>query len=211
MRNDDTGRRLPPVPEDEAIEEYLRRLSFDELYDFALAAYREAAIDHLTRLASRPAFIGKVTAQMRRLAEQARRGAEEQHGAVLFLDIDRFKAVNDEFEHEAGDEVLRSVASAIAGAVRPTDLVARIGGEEFAVWLPGAAVESAAKVAERIRLRVEGRCRAPDGSAVTISIGGASAEAVSHNFTLTILLRVADAALYEAKREGRNRVIVRQT
>lgn len=129
--------------------------------------------------------------------------------AVLLVDIDHFKRVNDTVGHLAGDQALAAVAEALRESVRPRDLVGRFGGEEFAVLLPEVPAEPAERTAERMREQVEKlRCpvaerRAP--VAVTVSIGLAQLGPAAAD--LTTLLAAADAALYQAKADGRNRVI----
>ena len=126
--------------------------------------------------------------------------------SVLLLDIDHFKSINDGFGHPVGDEVLRELASRCRGLLRGNDLMARIGGEEFAVLLPGAGAAEAAEVAERLRTAIDGMPVATQGGpvAVTISLGGAMLAAAGETFEA--LLKRADHALYEAKDGGRNRV-----
>ncbi len=139
------------------------------------------------------------------LTSLARRSAEPI--AVLIVDIDHFKSVNDGHGHVAGDAVLREVAERMVRSVRLEDMVGRWGGEEFLVVLPMTASQGAAELAERLRQVVAGEpCRLPDGGAmrVTISIGCA-ASAIDDPATL---VRSADAAMYEAKKSGRNRVVV---
>ncbi len=133
-----------------------------------------------------------------------------QHGRVfglLMLDLDHFKSVNDRFGHPAGDEVLRQVAQVLTKAVRTEDSVYRYGGEEFTVLLPDADSASARIVAERLRREIE-RLRASLGggreTSVTVSIGVASCPADGSSYG--DLVSAADAAMYEAKRAGRNRV-----
>ena len=113
------------------------------------AAIRELAIrDGLTGLLNRREFI-------ERLREELLRSLRYEHPcALLLLDIDRFKAVNDTWGHPAGDEVLRAVAARIAGAIRPTDWAARYGGEEFAVLLPETSGQDALALAERLRAAI---------------------------------------------------------
>lgn len=124
---------------------------------------------------------------------------------LLVLDIDHFKAVNDRHGHDAGDVALRHVAQAIARNCRSTDLVARFGGEEFLVLMPGATAGHGANAAERIRMRI---ADAPitfgeRKVAVTVSIGVAPAHDAAR---IDDAVRAADAALYRAKGAGRNRV-----
>lgn len=123
--------------------------------------------------------------------------------SALLLDIDFFKSVNDSFGHETGDGVLRQIAAIIAGAVRASDFVARFGGEEFLVILPGTRLEQAAGVAEKIRAAVAAQSFADVGR-VTISVGVATVESEQRN--KEDIVRLADQALYEAKSQGRNRV-----
>lgn len=129
---------------------------------------------------------------------------------VLFLDLDHFKAVNDEFGHAAGDRVLSSTARRIDGALRATDLLFRWGGEEFLVVMPHTRREEVGQVAERVREAVESGCvqllSASDGLRIAVSIGAASAEPAPDE--PKDLVARADRALYEAKAAGRNRVVV---
>ncbi|WP_169792472.1 diguanylate cyclase [Actinoplanes rectilineatus] len=139
-----------------------------------------------------------------------RRRLDDAHDtvAVAMIDIDWFKPYNDHYGHQAGDECLRRVASAIGAAVRQTDVVIRYGGEEFAVLLADADEHIALQVAERIRAAVhalgEPHAAAPRGH-VTVSIGVATAPA-GPGTPVEALLRAADSRLYQAKREGRDRV-----
>jgi diguanylate cyclase len=125
------------------------------------------------------------------------------HASLLLIDIDRFKRVNDDHGHGAGDEVLRAIAGQLRESLRPQDCAGRIGGDEFAVLLPDTPAAEAAHVAERIRHAVE-RVRLQDFPDVrpTVSIGIAAAEP-AHD--LRAWLDAADSALYRAKDKGRNR------
>ena len=129
--------------------------------------------------------------------------------SFLVIDIDYFKAVNDTYGHDAGDEVLREFASRVSANVRGIDLACRYGGEEFVVVMPDTDKNFAYSVAERLRQSVEANqfplSRAPEGIKVTVSIGIACSRGGQD--TADSLLRRADQALYRAKREGRNRVI----
>jgi diguanylate cyclase (GGDEF)-like protein len=164
------------------------------------AALTEVAIsDPLTGLHNRRSF--EV-----RLAEEVERTRRSQVPfALLLLDLDHFKQVNDRFGHQAGDQALQAVASVLEQQLRAVDLPARIGGEEFAVLLPDTAGQGALDTAERLRAAIATRPIAHEGAtiAVTASIGVACCSA--HADTSEGLLRVADLALYQAKRAGRNR------
>ncbi len=122
--------------------------------------------------------------------------------SLAILDIDHFKSINDEFGHGVGDQVIRKVAELCSGAIRTSDLAGRIGGEEFVLILPGSDTSSALTVGERVRQAVE-RATWPENGPkkVTVSIGLASLSGAQNPEEL---LAEADAALYRAKREGRN-------
>ena len=132
--------------------------------------------------------------------------------SLLALELDRFKRVNDDYGHAAGDEVLASVAALVRKCLRKEDVLARYGGEEFVVLLPGAGHSAAAALAERIRTELEHtRIRAADHDVrITVSIGVAAERGESAPSLATILRR-ADEALYEAKSKGRNRVVTFET
>jgi diguanylate cyclase (GGDEF)-like protein len=156
-----------------------------------------AAIDPLTGLNNRRQFEALARAELARSQRYMR------PLSLLFVDIDHFKSVNDRFGHETGDRVLRSVANVLTSAKRQSDIVGRIGGEEFAILLPETGKEAACTIAERFRQLV-GTCGQHLG--VTISVGVAGATATTAG--IETLCRHADQALYEAKREGRDRVVV---
>ena len=124
--------------------------------------------------------------------------------AVMILDIDHFKTINDSHGHAVGDQVLHQIADVLRNAVRESDFVARIGGEEFLVLLPATGLNEARMVAEKIRLAVEST-RSPTGGAITISIGVAIASPDDGDEDVCVVK--ADNMLYEAKRAGRNRVM----
>lgn len=159
--------------------------------------YRVAsAVDPLTQLLNRRA-IDKVVAS----------AIEDRTPfAVLFLDIDHFKQINDRFGHDIGDEVLRMVAKCLDQSIRPTDKCGRYGGEEFIVVARGVTQETAMAVAERHRKALE-KLVAPC-SRLTASIGVAAFSPDDPDPSAEELYRRADAAVYEAKRTGRNRCIV---
>ena len=132
-----------------------------------------------------------------------------RHGnplSLIMLDIDRFKQINDSYGHMAGDVVLRSLAQCISECVRGSDIVFRYGGEEFVVLLSNTEGDGASLLANRIRLAVEGRSVNHESAEIrlTVSVGVASLE---RGDCPADLLEKADQALYQAKQEGRNRVI----
>jgi two-component system cell cycle response regulator len=124
------------------------------------------------------------------------------------LDIDYFKKVNDTYGHSAGDQVLRRLGEGLRTVLRETNVPGRIGGEEFAVLMPDTDIDTAAEVAERLRLWVAGEqfqiAEGDTSFAVTVSLGVAQLDGASA--TVSDLLEKADKALYRAKHEGRNLV-----
>jgi diguanylate cyclase (GGDEF)-like protein len=159
-----------------------------------------ARVDKLTGLANRRVFDDALLREWNR----ARRSGEPL--ALLMVDIDHFKRLNDAFGHQTGDVRLREVARALAGSTaRALDVVARYGGEEFAVILPATHTEAAQAMAEHMRATVQAlQLAAPEGH-ITVSIGVSAAEHVVSDDPAA-LLAATDAALYDAKRAGRNRV-----
>jgi diguanylate cyclase (GGDEF)-like protein len=162
-------------------------------------------VDAMTDVANRRSFDEELAMEWRRSTRT------RSHLSLLMVDIDGFKAFNDALGHQAGDDCLREVAKVITACVRrAADTVARYGGEEFVVLLPDTDAYGAAILAERIRSSVEQRnVTHPAGGrgCVTVSIGVATIGGKETTDPAT-LVRAADAALYQAKRDGRNRVRV---
>jgi diguanylate cyclase (GGDEF)-like protein len=129
---------------------------------------------------------------------------EKNDVSVIMIDLDHFKRLNDQHGHAKGDTVLRDAAAAIVNQLRETDIACRYGGEELFVVLPNCGIEAAAAKAERIRASIEALSE-PKGASVSASFGVASAPATATS--ARDLLTKADAALYQAKQEGRNRVV----
>lgn len=155
-----------------------------------------ASTDWLTTCLNRRAFTGMVNAHL---------DSDAEAGALLVIDADHFKQINDRYGHERGDEVLQLLAETIRANVRDGDLVGRIGGEEFAVLLKGAGLDTAQQVAERIRRAINALHLhfEPAEAPLSVSIGGASFDAA---IGFAELFRAADQRLYGAKHSGRNRI-----
>lgn len=181
-----------------------RLLLYTDITDLARQAdqlEKLATTDGLTGLYNRRHFLHLAEAEWSRF---------ERHGrpmSLLMLDIDRFKSVNDRFGHDAGDQVIVGLAAACREGRRVSDVVARVGGEEFALLLPETEMDAALGVAERLRERVAASqfLLAAKGPQVTVSIGVAAVRPGLAG--IAALMKEADQALYEAKRRGRNRVV----
>jgi diguanylate cyclase (GGDEF)-like protein len=128
--------------------------------------------------------------------------------AVLFVDVDGFKQVNDTHGHACGDQCLRHLAEVLIRALRPGDLLGRYGGEEFLVLLPGPGDDQAREIGERIRLQIEESATEWQGKRVKLTVSVGVATRLAHEHAPTQALERADRALYAAKHEGRNRVVL---
>jgi diguanylate cyclase (GGDEF)-like protein len=161
----------------------------------------KAQTDPLTGALNRRALMTKGDRLIRR------HQMESKNLCLLYLDIDHFKALNDRVGHSGGDDVLSKFVAVVHDNIRPTDLLFRIGGEEFCCLLPYTSMAQAEQAAERIRARVERTTVDIPGSPerTTVSIGVASTDLFGYD--LNTLMRLADKAVYDAKRQGRNRVV----
>ncbi|WP_052288576.1 sensor domain-containing diguanylate cyclase [Leptolyngbya iicbica] len=181
----------------------------DRLHAYLTRANRKlkrfAYLDGLTQVANRRRFEHFLHQEWRRLMR------EQSPMALIMVDIDHFKAYNDVYGHQAGDDCLRRVAGILRSAVqRPADIVARYGGEEFAVVLPNTDVEGAETIAEKIRVLIH-RAQIPHkGSLVSKSITLSIGLAALYPHPLKMpddLIKLADKALYQAKENGRDRIV----
>lgn len=186
-----------PSP-DESPERYLQAL-IDGLCELSLE-------DPLTGLHNRRYFDAVIESEIDRVARTG------EAALLLMIDIDHFKRVNDMHGHPVGDQVLQAVAHAIRSCMRPMDTVARYGGEEFVVILPACQFSFGTRVAERVRQAVEATVITTSSDLdlnVTVSIGGAYAIQWIRS-TATLWTDRADAKLYQAKANGRNRVCIEE-
>jgi diguanylate cyclase len=160
---------------------------------------RHAATDPLTDLLNRGAFTSEVEEEL----ADARFAHDGARGSLLVIDADNFKRINDTYGHEHGDAALQVISRAIRSVLRPADRVGRIGGEEFAVFLPGTSLIVAEAVAERLRLAVFTADFRPGDRRhqLTVSVGGA---VYDRYLPFAELFRLADQQLYAAKQNGRN-------
>lgn len=194
-------------------QDFMRIDSGEELASANQTLLQYAERDHLTDLFNRRYMDERLNYEI------ARAQREGTSFAICMADIDFFKRYNDTYGHLAGDRVLRAVADALKGSLRPGDCVSRYGGEEFLIMLPNTGARGARMVAERLRERVmeldiENKT-SPIGGALTISLGVMTWD--SPLFVCSIqsiadigaeLISNSDAALYQAKQQGRNRVVV---
>ena len=184
----------------EIVLKFLRRESLEDRYHQAMVEL--ATVDTLTQLPNRRVW--------REALERAVLLAQNGAGLSLaFIDLDHFKRINDELGHLAGDEVLQAVATVIRNSLLSGFVAGRLGGEEFAVILPGVALRQATDYAEALRRAVEAlRVELPGGErTITTSVGVVQWQPDMQ--TTADFMRAADAELFRAKAEGRNRVCVR--
>lgn len=159
-----------------------------------------ARVDPLTGVGNRLAIdeaLGRMLAQCSR---------QQQPLAVLMLDADHFKSVNDRFGHAGGDKVLQALVASVRATLRQHDVMGRVGGEEFVVLAPATDLSQAQQLGERIRQVVEGEPLLVDGQLLQLTVSLGVALAMDAERDGVTVLRRADAALYAAKQEGRNRV-----
>ncbi|MDW3688010.1 PleD family two-component system response regulator [Cupriavidus sp. CV2] len=182
------------------------RQSQQQLLETNLELQRLTNSDGLTGLSNRRYFDEYLGAEWKRA------NREQSQLALLMIDVDSFKAYNDTYGHVAGDEVLRRVAGVIReNCARPADLPARFGGEEFAMILPATSPGGARLLAEKVRRAIESlqvpHSGSPVGQHVTVSIGG-TAIVPGADVPFSRIVEIADAGLYQAKRNGRNQVVM---
>jgi diguanylate cyclase (GGDEF)-like protein len=158
-------------------------------------------VDGLTGIANRPHFIELAVGTL--VASQK----TNQEVCVVLCDLDHFKAINDQYGHAAGDVALKQVVEAFRTHLRPYDVFGRVGGEEFGVLLPGCTLESARERCEELRRAVADLVLHHEGREISLSASFGVETTASCGYELRQLLANADAALYQAKHAGRNRVV----
>mgnify|MGYP000114741760 CR=1 FL=1 len=176
--------------------------SLDELRSEGVDLRKKVITDNLTGLVSRDHAEGVLQQHLDRLHER-------QTMCVVMADIDYFKKINDTYGHLAGDEVLRQISRCLEDAVREFDTVSRYGGEEFMIILSKASPDTARRVAERIRTRVKKARIEYGGHVLSVTISQGIAEVVKDD-TVNGLLQRADVALYLAKMQGRDRIVLNE-
>ena len=174
--------------------------------DRALAELSRLSVtDQLTAALNRRGFLNRAVPSI----ALARRSG--QPSALIMFDIDRFKAINDAYGHAAGDDVLRGLVTVLSAGMRPGDLLGRLGGEEFAVFLHDATRATAVSIAQRLCDQVRTGVEHPAGAGRVVTVSGGVAP-VPGGFepeaALSLALTSADEALYAAKRGGRDRIVV---
>jgi len=165
-----------------------------------------ASTDSLTNLYNRRYF-SKVSEHILDLAKR-----EDEPVSLIMMDIDNFKAINDTYGHQVGDEVLITLSNRLRESQRKSDIVCRYGGEEFVVLLPNTMLDGAKVVAEKIREDIETiKLHTLDNKSISFTVSlGVSMVKIKEERNLEVVLKKADDALYEAKRSGKNKVIVKK-
>ncbi|NWA29575.1 sensor domain-containing diguanylate cyclase [Pseudomonas gingeri] len=172
---------------------------------------KKALEDELQRLATTDVLTG--SSNRRHFFDSAHRAFEEARLqdsplAFLLLDIDDFKLINDTYGHPEGDVVLQRIAETGHGALRAGDLFGRIGGEEFAVLLPGCAPEMAQQIAERLQREIQRLSFSHDGKAFGVTVSQGLTSLTPEDESLDPLFARADNAMYQAKRQGKNQIVL---
>lgn len=165
-----------------------------------LALHSMAYQDVLTNAENRRSFMEKLQAELSRVQRTG------EAGAVIMLDIDHFKKVNDTYGHDAGDAVLKHLVQVLHGGLRRVDTLGRLGGEEFAILLPATPLDSAMLLAERLRQTVQESPAALSQGSVSYTVSMGVSQVDGQSMTIDEILKFADKAMYEAKHTGRNRV-----
>lgn len=196
------------------LREQIRRLEEDLGMHKMHIEYLEQqhGIDHLTGVSTRKVFENELKLSLQfvrgEIREHRKGGDGSREIALVFVDLDHFKQINDTYGHPVGDEVLKRVATLLSNSVREADIVARVGGEEFVVLLRGADQVFAAFAAEKFRAEIE-KLEFDDIGVPGLKVTGSFGVSSSNSSTdATVLYDHADKAAYKAKGRGRNTVVV---
>lgn len=199
--------KTPPKSENEVLKEENEVLKTENFLRSFIA--KGHSIDSLTELKRREILESELKQSLKIIRgeiHERRKGAEPlKEVSLIFMDIDNFKTINDTHGHSAGDEVIRKVAEVLTNSIRGSDMVARWGGEEFAVLLRGVNASIAATEAENLRAKIEQLTFDRYPNPVTASFGVVSSESSQDD---RVLVELADQATYAAKQGGKNRVNV---
>ena len=199
------GTALPtprPVGDDDELSYCLVIRDITDKREDSVRLRLTQSCDHLTGIANRRAFFEAAEIELTRWRRQPR------PLSLVLLDADHFKAVNDQYGHPAGDAVLRDLAATLTASFRDVDVVARVGGEEFAVLLPSTAAAGALAVANRTLAAISARHVEYDGVRIAYTVSGGVAAMDEGVTGLDALMKRADQALYVAKKAGRNRISI---
>lgn len=174
------------------------------IYQLHIEADKFAFTDFLTGIANRRHFIQELDSEIRRSHRY------QSPFSFVMVDIDHFKKINDQYGHHAGDLILQNFCLRCVNALRTSDMVGRLGGEEFGILMPMTDVHEAARVIERLRSEIDHSVMSDQGEHIhyTASFGLVSVTQIGEQQGLAHLMKMADAALYTAKQQGRNRVFI---
>lgn len=203
-REHDEARHRAAGQNTEALHQALKKMKHEisTMQEKTRILEQQAVQDPLTGIHNRRAFDARLQEEIHRFQRYG------QVFSLLVIDLDRFKQVNDVYGHPTGDQCLKEVTRRMAAVLRKSDFLARYGGEEFAVILPGIQKDGAKSVAEKLRLCVEKTRFLYQGERIPLTISVGISQIETKEETAESLFQRADIALYEAKRQGRNRVVV---
>ena len=188
-----------PLADGPAFSLIIRDLS--DRKDAHQALHQAVSCDHLTGIANRRAFFEAANCELQRWQRTPR------PLSLVLLDADHFKAINDRHGHAAGDSVLRHLAATMGKTLRGMDLVARVGGEEFAILLPESDADGARAFATRLCQMIAAQTVDVDGVAIRVTVSAGTATMDASIDSIDLLMKRADTAMYAAKASGRNRVV----
>jgi diguanylate cyclase len=187
------------------LQQHLRNMKseINQIQERTKSLEQEALLDSLTNISNRRAYEIRVDEELQRYKRY------NHLFSLVMFDVDHFKAVNDEFGHRTGDKCLCEIVNRVRSSLRKVDFLARYGGEEFVAILPGTTRQNASLVAEKLRVQIERTAFLFQGKRVPVTISLGVTQVQSSDIEPQAIFARADEAMYEAKREGRNRVGMR--